>query len=66
MEQRHRFKQSQSPEQRLAEEAKLLREQAALLPAGLVKEQVLRKARQAEAGLHMSEWLRFPRLRPPE
>jgi hypothetical protein len=62
---RRRFKQLQSLEERLAEEAKLLREQAKLLPAGAVKEQVLRKARQAETGAHMSAWLRSPGLKSP-
>jgi hypothetical protein len=27
---------------------------------------MLRKARQAETGSHMSEWLRSPGLQPPE
>jgi hypothetical protein len=66
MQKRRRFKQTQSLEQRLADEAARLREQAKLLPPGFVREQVLRKARQAETGSHMSEWLRSPGLQPPE
>jgi hypothetical protein len=66
MQKRRRFKQTQSLEQRLADEAVRLREQAKLLPPGLVREQVLRKARQAETGSHMSEWLRSPGLQPPD
>jgi hypothetical protein len=66
MQKRRRFKQTQSLEQRLADEAVSLREQAKLLPPGLVREQVLRKARQAETGSYMSEWLRSPGLQPPE
>jgi hypothetical protein len=27
---------------------------------------MIRKARQAETGSHMSEWLRSPGLRPPQ
>ena len=65
MQKRRRFKQTQSLEQRLADEAVKLREQAKLLPPGLVREQVLRKARQAETGSHMSEWLRSPGLQSP-
>jgi hypothetical protein len=42
-----------------------LREEAELLPRGLAREQLLRKARQAETGPHMSEWLRSPGLRAP-
>jgi hypothetical protein len=57
---RRRFKQTQSLEERLAEEAKRLREEAKLLPPGAVREALLRKARQAETGSHMSEWLSLP------
>ena len=66
MQKRRRFKQTQSLEQRLANEAELLREQAKMLPPSLLREQVLRKARQAETGSHMSEWLRSPALQPPD
>jgi hypothetical protein len=63
---RRRFKQTQSLEERLAEEAKRLREEAKLLPPGALREEIIRKARQAETGSHMTEWLRSPGLRPPE
>jgi hypothetical protein len=66
MRQRRRFKLTSSLEERLAEEAKRLREEAKLLPPGAERETLLRKARQAETGSHMSEWLRSPELRPPE
>jgi len=65
MAERRRFKQTESLEERLAAEAKRLREEAKLLPRGPARQQVLRKARQAETGSHMSEWLRSPGLRPP-
>jgi hypothetical protein len=48
--------------ERLAEEAKRFREEAQLLPPGAVRNEVIRRARQAETGLHMSEWLRPPRF----
>jgi hypothetical protein len=64
--QRRHFKQAKSLEERLADEAKRLREEARLLPPGAVREAVLRKARQAETGAHMSEWLRSPGLQPPQ
>jgi hypothetical protein len=57
---RRRFKQTVSLEERLAEEARRLREEAELLPHGPVREAALRKARQAETGSHMSEWLTPP------
>jgi hypothetical protein len=63
---RHRFKQNQSLEERLAAEAKQLREQAALLPPGALREEVLRKARQAETGSRMREWWPSHGLRPQE
>ena len=58
--QRRRFKQTLSLEERLAEEAKRLREEAKSLPPGARREELLRKARQAETGSHMSEWLSSP------
>jgi hypothetical protein len=66
MQRRRRFQQIHSLESRLAEEAKRLREEAKLLPPGAVREAILRKARQAEIGSHMTEWLTSPGLRPPE
>jgi hypothetical protein len=63
---RRRFKQTQSLELRLAKEAERLREEAKLLPPGAVREALLRRARQAETGSHMSEWLRSPGLQPPK
>jgi hypothetical protein len=66
MQRRRRFQQIHSLQSRLAEVAKRLREEAKLLPPGAVREAILRKARQAETGSHMTEWLTSPGLRPPE
>jgi hypothetical protein len=66
MQKRRRVTQTLDLEERLAEEAKRLREQAELLPPGPVRESALRRARQAETGSHMSEWLRSAGLRSPE
>ncbi|MET3990575.1 hypothetical protein ABID65_002210 [Bradyrhizobium sp. S3.9.2] len=66
MTQRRRFKQTTTLEERLAQEAQRLREEAKRLPHGPEREFLLRKARQAETGSHMSEWLRSPGLQPPE
>jgi hypothetical protein len=63
--QRPRSNQTASLEDRLAEQVRRLREEAELLPHGPVREAALRKARQAETGSHISEWLRSPGLRPP-
>jgi hypothetical protein len=64
--QRRRFRQTISLEERLAEEAKRLREAARLLPPGAVRQAALRKARQAEIGARLSEWLQSPGLKPPK
>ncbi|MET4229827.1 hypothetical protein AB7Z32_19995 [Bradyrhizobium sp. 482_C4_N1_1] len=66
MSERRRFKQTDILEVRLAEEARRLREQAKALPHSPQREDLLRKARQAETGSHMSEWLRSPGLQPPK
>jgi hypothetical protein len=65
MQLRH-FTQPKSLEERLAEEAKRLREEAKLLAPGAVRDAKIRKARQAETGSHISEWLRSPGLQPPK
>ena len=66
MQKRRRFKQTISLEERIAEEARRLREEAESLPPGPVRDDALRRARQAETGSHMSEWLRSPGLQPPD
>jgi hypothetical protein len=37
-----------------------------LLPHGAARDEMIRRARQAEAASHMNEWLTSPGLRPPE
>jgi hypothetical protein len=66
MQKRRRFKQTSSLEKRFAEEARRLREEAEFLPHGPARDEALRRARQAETGSHMSEWLRSPGLQPPK
>lgn len=63
---RRRVKQTDSLEKRLAAEAERLREEARSLPPGAERDEILRKARQAETGSQMSEWLRSPGLQPPD
>lgn len=62
---RRRFKQSHPLDERLADEARRLREEAAKLPPGIDRERLLRKARQDETALHITQWLSSPGLRPP-
>ena len=66
MQQRRHFQQARSLEERLAEEADRLRQQAELLRPGAVREATLRRARQAETGSHMSRVATFPGLTAPE
>jgi hypothetical protein len=66
MQRRRRFKQVRSLEERLAEQAKKLREEAKLLPPGAEREALIRKARQTEITSHMTEWLTSPGLQPPK
>jgi hypothetical protein len=54
MEQRKRIKQTRPLEERLAQEARRLREEAELLPHGSVRDAALRRARQAETGSHIA------------
>jgi hypothetical protein len=54
-----------SLEDRLAEEAAKLRKEAQSTPPGIEREQLVRRARQAETGSHISEWLRSRGLQPP-
>ena len=56
----------ESHETRLAEEAKRLRKEAKLLPPGAQRDDLIRRARQAETGSHITEWLTSPGLQPHE
>lgn len=65
MPKRHRFKQSLSLKDRLALFAKDARKTADELPPGPAKDDMLRKARQADTASHVDEWVNSPGLRPP-
>lgn len=67
MQQRRRFKPSLRPfDERLTQEARRLREQAKTMPLGIVRDNLLRRARQAEPAAHINEWLPSPGLRRPK
>jgi hypothetical protein len=63
MQQRYPFK--DPLDKRLAVEAKRLRSEAKGTPAGVAREQLLRRARQFEMASHITEWLNSPGLKPP-
>jgi hypothetical protein len=65
MQRRHRFKQTTSLEERLAEQARRQREEAKSRPSGIERERAIRKARQAETASHIVEWLSSPGLELP-
>ena len=61
---RRRFKQTQTLQERLAEDTVELREQLKLLPRGPTRDHVLRRIRQNETAMEMSDWLRSSDLQP--
>jgi len=63
---RRRIKHEASFEERLAKQTRRLREQAKTLPLGAERDELIRKARQAETASHMNEWLKSPGLQPPK
>ena len=60
MQQRRRFKQKQSLEDRLVAQAARLREEASALPEGIERETILGRAEQAGVAANMSQWLSLP------
>ena len=61
---RSRVKHKQTFKERLAEEARRFKEAAETEPPGsMSRELLLRRARQAETALHVSEWLSSPSSR---
>nr|WP_245427910.1 hypothetical protein [Bradyrhizobium sp. MOS003] len=64
MQLRRRFRRTTTLEERLAAEARRLREEAELLQHGPVSDDALRRARQAEAGVRINNWLTSPGLNP--
>jgi len=61
-----RIKHILSLEERLAEEARRLREKAKKLAPGLEQTNLLQKARENEMVAHMTEWITSPGLEPPK
>jgi hypothetical protein len=68
---RRRFKQTRSLKERslkdrLASFAKDAREKASSLPPGAEKDELLRKAGQAETTARAAAWINSPGLQPPK
>ena len=66
MQQRRRFKQTTTLDQRLSEQAERLRKEAQGTPPGVKRDDLLRRARQAQTAAHMQEWITSPGLRSPQ
>lgn len=62
---RRRLTQSTSLQDRLAAFAEKARHKASELPAGQEREEMLRKARQADTASHMDDWANSRGLQPP-
>jgi hypothetical protein len=52
-------------EQKWHEQSEATKDEAAKLPHGKLKDQLLRKARQLETASQTGQWLSSPGLRPP-
>ena len=66
MTKRRRFKQAFSLKDRLTKFAEDVRKKAGVLPPGPAREDMIRKARQADTAAHIEEWANSPGLQPPE
>jgi hypothetical protein len=62
---RRRFEHSTSLKDRLTSLAKDVRDKAAKLRPGIERDQLLKKARQADTAAHLDEWANSPGLRSP-
>jgi hypothetical protein len=63
---RRRTKQTTSLEERVLHQAEQIRLRAESMPPGQEREQLLKKARDADMGAHIEGWLRSPGLQPPK
>jgi hypothetical protein len=66
MAERRRFKQFLTLQDRLIAWAGKVREQADALPPGPQRDELLRKARQADGAAHLDDWAKSPGLQPPK
>jgi hypothetical protein len=66
MSKRRHFKQTEPLKDRLVSFAKDVREQAAKLPPGAEKDDLLRRASQADTAAHLDDWVNSAGLQPPK
>ena len=63
---RRRSAQIEPLEERLSEQAERLRKEARGTSPGIERERLIRKVRQIETAVKMSDWLRPMELQPPK
>jgi len=63
---RRRIKQTTSLEVRLLRQVEQIKLRAESMPPGQEREQLLKKARDADMGAQIEGWLRSPALQPPK
>jgi hypothetical protein len=66
MKKRRRFKQTLSLQERLAAFASEVREQAAHAQPGPERDNLLRRASQAETAAQLEQWIKSPGPQPPK
>ncbi|WP_050420982.1 hypothetical protein [Bradyrhizobium tropiciagri] len=66
MKKRRRFKQTETLQERLRKFAADSREQASQMPPGAERDQLVKKARQADTAAHLGEWMSSPGLQSPK
>jgi hypothetical protein len=66
MPKRRHYKQTKSIQERLRTFAEDVRAKADRLPPGLEKDDLLRRARQADTTSHLAEWANSPGLQSPK
>jgi len=62
---RRRFKQETTLQDRIIEWAKKVRAQAAELPPGPERDELLKKVRRTETAIHLEDFANSPGLQPP-
>jgi hypothetical protein len=60
------FKQTESLKERLASFAKEVRERASFMPPGRERDELLKKASQAETASHLNDWITLPGSQAPK
>jgi hypothetical protein len=66
MQQRRHFKHFLTLEERLTQQAEYLRDEARMMPMGKTREDLLKRARQAEIAADINRWLASPDHKPPD